>query len=68
MALVGESGSGKSTLGRLLLMLIKPTGGEDYFNGLNLTKMKDMELRKIRQEIQLIPQHPEDALDPRWKI
>lgn len=68
MALVGESGSGKSTLGRLLLMLIKPTLGEVYFNGLNLTKMKSKELRKIRQKMQLIPQHPEDALDPRWKI
>ncbi len=68
LALVGESGSGKSTLGRLLLMLIRPTKGEVYFDGLNITKMKEKELRKIRRKMQLIPQHPESALDPRWKI
>ncbi|WP_456328746.1 ABC transporter ATP-binding protein [Archaeoglobus sp.] len=68
LVLVGESGSGKSTLGRLLLMLIKPTRREVYFNGLNLNKMEGKELRKLRQKMQLIPQHPEDALDPRWRI
>ncbi|RLI74818.1 ABC transporter ATP-binding protein [Archaeoglobales archaeon] len=68
LVLVGESGSGKSTLGRMLLLLIKPTIGEVHFNGLNLTRIKAKELRKIRQKMQLIPQHPEDALDPRWRI
>lgn len=68
LALVGESGSGKSTLGRMLLLLIRPTSGDVYFCGTRLTKMKKGELRKIRQKMQLIPQHPESALDPRWRL
>jgi peptide/nickel transport system ATP-binding protein len=68
LALVGESGSGKSTLGKLLLHLIKPDRGAVYFEGINLTKLKSGKLRKMRKKMQLIPQHPEDALNPRWKI
>ncbi|AGK60929.1 hypothetical protein Asulf_00924 [Archaeoglobus sulfaticallidus PM70-1] len=68
LALVGESGSGKSTLGRMLLMLVRPTRGEIYFDGLDLVRMKAGDLRRVRRRMQLIPQHPEDALDPRWRI
>src|SRR5579859_875654 len=38
LGLVGESGSGKTTIGRLLLHLLQPTGGEIYFNGVDVTK------------------------------
>ena len=68
LALIGESGSGKSTLGRMLLMLTEPTKGEVIFEEKNLTKMKKSELRKIRRKMQLIPQYPDTALDPRWTI
>ena len=68
LALIGESGSGKSTLGRMLLMLTEPTKGEVIFEGKNLTKMKKSDLRKIRRKMQLIPQYPDTALDPRWTI
>src|SRR6476646_7421242 len=39
LGLVGESGCGKSTLGRAVLQLIKPTAGEVYFEGSDLTKL-----------------------------
>ncbi len=65
LGLVGESGCGKTTLGRCLLQLIRPTSGEVYFEGTNLCKMKDEELRSIRQRMQIIFQDPFDSLDPR---
>ncbi|HII01854.1 TPA: ABC transporter ATP-binding protein [Methanosarcinaceae archaeon] len=68
LALVGESGCGKSTLSRLLLLLIPPTKGEVFFEGQTLTGLKEKELRMIRRKIQIVPQQPEGALNPRWKI
>ncbi len=68
VALIGESGSGKTTLGRVLLMLIKPDSGRVIFEGIDLTKLKRKELKKLRLKMQLIPQNPEDALNPRWKV
>ena len=35
--LVGESGSGKSTVARCVMNLYQPTGGEIWFNGVNVT-------------------------------
>ena len=68
LALVGESGSGKSTLGKVLLMLIKPDSGRVVFDGVDLTRLNGKKLRSYRLKMQLIPQHPDEALDPRWKI
>ena len=68
LCLIGESGSGKSTLGRMLLNLIEPTSGEVIFDNYNIAKMKQTELRKIRRYMQLIPQYPDSALNPRWAI
>jgi len=68
LGLVGESGSGKTTLGRIFLLLTRPSAGQIFFNGCELAKLKKEELRKMRRSMQLIPQHPEASLDPRWKI
>ncbi len=68
VVLVGESGSGKSTLGKLLLMLLKPDSGRVYFKGADITDLNQRDLKKFRRKMQLIPQNPEDALDPRWRI
>lgn len=68
MGLLGESGSGKSTLARMLLMLLRPTGGRVLFDGRELTAMGTKELKPIRQEIQIIFQHPQESLHPRMTV
>lgn len=47
-ALVGASGSGKSTLLTIAAGLQPATGGEVVFNGKNLSKMKQDQVREIR--------------------
>lgn len=68
LGLVGESGCGKSTLGRALLQLHRPTDGEVHFDGNDLVKLSDRELRPIRRQLQIIFQDPYASLDPRRSI
>jgi len=68
LALIGESGCGKSTLGRILLNLITPGSGEVLFEGKNLARMKPAELRVLRWKFQIVSQHPDSALNPRWTV
>lgn len=35
---------------------------------MDLTRLRNRKLRDLRRKMQIIPQHPEDALDPRWKL
>ncbi|MEI4769955.1 ABC transporter ATP-binding protein [Psychrobacillus sp. FJAT-51614] len=66
--LVGESGSGKSTLGRLLLQLEKASEGKVFFQGTNLAKLSNKELREKRKHMQMIYQDPYGSVNPRWKV
>ena len=68
LGLVGESGCGKTTLGRAVLRLIEPTGGEVFFNGINVTKLDFKKLREMRKDIQIIFQDPYSSLNPRITI
>lgn len=49
VAIMGPSGSGKTTLLNLIGVLDKPTKGEIYINGKNITKLKDRELTALRR-------------------
>ncbi len=48
--IMGLSGSGKSTLVRLLNRLIEPTSGQVLFEGQDIAKMSDRELREFRRK------------------
>jgi oligopeptide transport system ATP-binding protein len=68
LGLVGESGSGKSTTGYCIIQLIRPTAGSIRFQGRELTELKGEDLRKIRQDMQIIFQDPYSSLDPRMTV
>jgi oligopeptide transport system ATP-binding protein len=68
LGLVGESGSGKSTLGLAILQLHRPTAGSVEFDGQELTRLRDNELRPIRRKMQMIFQNPIGSLDPRMTV
>jgi microcin C transport system ATP-binding protein len=73
-ALVGESGSGKTVSAQALLRLQSPdlvdySGGELLFEGRDILKMSEAELRHIRgQEIGMIFQEPATSLNPLHRI
>jgi putative ABC transport system ATP-binding protein len=49
-AVMGPSGSGKSTLMHILAGLDKPTRGEVVIDGIDITKLSDNDLTKLRRE------------------
>lgn len=68
LGLVGESGCGKSTTGRLILRLIEPTSGDVFFDGKDVAKATDSDMREMRKSMQMIFQDPFASLNPRKNI
>ena len=48
IGIMGSSGSGKSTMLNILGLLDKPTSGEYRLDGLDVSKMSDYELTRVR--------------------
>jgi oligopeptide transport system ATP-binding protein len=68
LAVVGESGCGKTTLGKLILALERPSSGQVFFNGHDMTMLSSSALRHLRSDIQVIFQDPYSSLNPRMTV
>lgn len=67
-SVVGESGCGKSTTGRLVNHLMPADSGEIWFEGKEITKLTDNEMRPMRKNMQMIFQDPNGSLNPRMRV
>jgi len=74
LALVGESGSGKSTLGKTILRLLPDSAriksGSIIFKGEDICNLSEKDFNdQIRgQEIAMVFQNPQNALNPVFKV
>ena len=65
LGLVGESGSGKSTIAKLLTRLTDITEGTLKFEGKDITRLKQSQLKEVYGDIQMVFQNPTGSFDPR---
>jgi peptide/nickel transport system ATP-binding protein len=64
LGIVGESGCGKSTLAKTIVQINKQTDGTIHFNGNDIASLNKSELKKLKQQIQMIFQDPISSLNP----
>ena len=68
LGIVGESGSGKSTLAKMITRLTDITDGTLKFQGKDITKLKQSQLRDVYGNIQMVFQMPMESFDPRCTL
>ncbi|MGC8663666.1 MAG: ABC transporter ATP-binding protein [Thermoplasmata archaeon] len=68
IGLVGETGCGKTTTGRTLVKLENPTEGKIIFQGKDIAKLEEDDLKDFRKSVQMIFQDPYESLNPRFTI
>jgi ABC-type oligopeptide transport system ATPase subunit len=68
LGIVGESGSGKSTMAKAIVGLVKPNDGFISFAGQDVSRMSGADRRRMRRQVQMVPQDPYSSLNPRRTI
>ena len=68
VGLVGPSGCGKSTTAAAVLRLLRPHSGSVRFAGIELTALRERELRPLRPRFQAVFQDPYGSLSPRRRV
>lgn len=68
LGLVGESGCGKSTIGRTIIRLYDVTDGEIVYDGTELGRLSQKEIRPYRKRMQMIFQDPYASLNSRMTV
>jgi peptide/nickel transport system ATP-binding protein len=76
LGLVGESGCGKTSTGRSIIRAIDPTegevlfrvGGKDHDQLIDIAKLDEKSLGRLRRNMQLIFQDPYSSLNPRMNV
>ena len=64
VAVLGHNGSGKSTFAKLLNMILTPTSGEIYIDGVMITnpEITDEDVLNVRKNIGMVFQNPDNQL------
>lgn len=64
VAILGHNGSGKSTLAKLLNMILMPTSGKIYVNGIDITdeSLSEEDVLGLRKTVGMVFQNPDNQL------
>ena len=68
VALVGESGSGKTTIARIFMQLETPESGSLAIGRQQLPYGTQRSLQITQNNVQMIFQNPDTAMNPKWQI
>jgi oligopeptide/dipeptide ABC transporter ATP-binding protein len=69
LSLVGESGAGKTTIAKAILLLEQLTSGSILFEGKDLYKFTNTQLRtEYKPKVQSVQQNPWSSMNPRMRV